>query len=520
MTVRSGGHDGASAAAVATLDDGVAEGDDAASGGLDGDTPVAGGVRHPLADEIRAALGDGGGVDAAAFAAFVAAQARAGLVHGDRPLCRHLTPIVLDAGRYRALGRAAELVTSALCRVARRAIVDGAYATLLGLDANERALAAMDPGYPQALAVGRLDALATAEGFRFIELNADSPAGIADPLLLTRTLLALPHVEGTLRDRADVRPSAPHVGLLAGLRAVFAGWAARRGRSLSPARIAIVDWTDVDTAAEMDLLCELFAEAGISASFVDPEELAYDDAGGGALRARGVPVDLVYRRVIAQELLARGGLDHPLVQAYRDGAVCVANSFRTKLLNKKAGFAILSDPAHAALFSAEERAAIAKTIPWTRRVRPGPVEWAGRRRDLLELLATERERFVLKPNDEYGGKGVRLGWLTDAAEWETALAEAAAGDGERDLLIAQERTVPETVRLTTFEDGIVDEDVNYDLCPYLFAGRMGGVIARVSRTAISNVSAGGGVAGVLIVGAGDGPARGSGLGRRSIEVNE
>lgn len=32
--------------------------------------------------------------------------------------------------------------------------------------------------------------------------------------------------------------------------------------------------------------------------------------------------------------------------------------------------------------------------------------------DLLPFVQANRERLVLKPNDEYGGKGVVLGWDT------------------------------------------------------------------------------------------------------------
>jgi uncharacterized circularly permuted ATP-grasp superfamily protein len=207
-----------------------------------------------------------------------------------------------------------------------------------------------------------------------------------------------------------------------------------------------------------------------------------------------VQVDLVYRRVITQELLNRCGLDHPLIRAYRDGAVCVANSFRTKLLNKKAAFAVLSDPSFRGLFSEAERRAIDAHIPWTRRVVPGPTTWRGRTTDLRQLLMEERERFVLKPNDEYGGKGVLLGWKTPLPRWREALAGAEHG-----CLIAQERTTTQPVSMSTYRGGVVSEEVYTDLCPFLFAGRVEGAVVRVSTTPVTNVSAGGGITGLLVV---------------------
>ena len=43
-------------------------------------------------------------------------------------------------------------------------------------------------------------------------------------------------------------------------------------------------------------------------------------------------------------------------------------------------------------------------------------------------IANHRVQLVLKPNDEYGGKGIVLGWEADDAAWADALrAEKEAG---------------------------------------------------------------------------------------------
>src|SRR6185295_10148488 len=126
------------------------------------------------------------------------------------------------------------------------------------------------------------------------------------------------------------------------------------------------------------------------------------------------------------EFLERCAEDHPLAQAYADARVCIANSFRTKVAHKKAGFAILSDPQYAHLFTSEEAEVLRRHIPWTRRVTKGSTNFEGEDRDLISLIRREREQFVLKPNDDYGGHGVFLGWETSADDWERAIAAALA----------------------------------------------------------------------------------------------
>src|SRR2546427_11924645 len=122
------------------------------------------------------------------------------------------------------------------------------------------------------------------------------------------------------------------------------------------------------------------------------------------MRAGGKPINNVYRRVLTSELLAKGDVSKPLVRACLEGAVTVVNSFRAKLLHKKMSLALLSDDRYAALYTAPQRAAIAKHIPWTRKIHEGHTTYAGKADDLGDFAIAHGEQLVLKPNDEYGGK--------------------------------------------------------------------------------------------------------------------
>ncbi len=62
------------------------------------------------------------------------------------------------------------------------------------------------------------------------------------------------------------------------------------------------------------------------------------------LTAQGTQIDLVYRRVLLNDILAQPDECRALVDAYAARAVCVANTFRCKLAHKKAFFAVLTDP--------------------------------------------------------------------------------------------------------------------------------------------------------------------------------
>ncbi len=120
------------------------------------------------------------------------------------------------------------------------------------------------------------------------------------------------------------------------------------------------------------------------------------------LRSGNFDIDLIYRRLSAQEFLLRFTLNHPLVQAYRDRKVCIVNSFRSELSHKKAMFALLTDETLTAKFPIHERKAIREHVPWTRVVKAGKTTYRDETiDDLIEYIKQNREKLVLRPNDEY-----------------------------------------------------------------------------------------------------------------------
>ena len=121
--------------------------------------------------------------------------------------------------------------------------------------------------------------------------------------------------------------------------------------------IGIIDWHEVPTQSEFQAFKEWFESLGFTCVIADPRELEYS---GGKLRAGGTVIDLIYKRVLIHELVEREGMEHPMVRAVRDRAVCMVNPFRCKVLHKKASLAVLSDERNAALFDAPMRKAIAR----------------------------------------------------------------------------------------------------------------------------------------------------------------
>ena len=181
--------------------------------------------------------------------------------------------------------------------------------------------------------------------------------------------------------------------------------------------------------------------------------------------------------------------------------MCVANSLRCKIPHKKAFFAVLTDERHAHLFSAGERDVIRRHIPWTVLVEERRISRDGQSIDLLPHLRRHRDRFVIKPNDEYGGTGVTLGWETTESEWDAAIARAIV---ERDRgWVAQEKINVRRELFPVCESsatrGVDLRDMLVDFAPYLFRGRLAGFLTRLSSTGLANVTSGGGQVPAFVV---------------------
>lgn len=413
------------------------------------------------------------------------------ITFGGRILCPFLRPFFVSGTDEARMRHAAETLAAAGERVVRAALEVPAVFDQLGLTEAEARLARIDPGYATSSTASRLDAFLLPESLHFAEYNAESPAGPGYTQRLGELFDSLPIMERFRAGRA-VRVHRTIDPLLEALLASYREWGGRE----APPTIAIVDWREVPTWTEFEILGAAFTAAGIPTVLADPRDLAFD---GGVLTAGGARIDLVYRRVLINDIVERADDCAALVAAYRAHAVCVANTLRCKLAHKKAFFAVLTDPRSQALFSGAERDVIAAHVPWTRVVRDGSTDRDGRPVDLLETARRGRDRLVLKPNDEYGGKGVVLGWETGDAAWSAAL-DAALRDPPGTWIV-QERIPVRREVFPRFDEqgGVTMQEMLVDFAPYLFRGRMAGYLTRLSATGLANVTSGGGQVPAFVV---------------------
>ncbi len=416
---------------------------------------------------------------------------RSKLIFGGRRLSPYLRPHFVTETDFARIRTVCETVWSAIEKVKDAAIEDDSLVTDLGITEIERDLIAINPGYRAVSPTARLDSFLTDNAYSFVELNGESPAGIAYVDAAFDIFSELP-VMKKFAETYNVRPLYGRRFMLDVLLDSYEEYLGRKPDTVP--QIAIVDLKGLPTQKEFELFKEFFEREGYPTVICSPEELVFQN---GKLQSGDVTIDIVYKRLLVNEYLPIMDQYPALLDAYRAGAVCMVNSFRSKLIHKKALFAILTDERRAQLFSPAERDAISKHVPWTRLVREEQTTHAGETIDLLEFIRSNQQELVLKPNDDYGGHGITIGWNCDQATWNTAL-ESALANG--DYLVQQRvPTARETFPALKDDGSIEFADQLVDLDPLLFNGKVGSAFTRLSFTELANVSSGGGMVPTFII---------------------
>ena len=417
---------------------------------------------------------------------------RSKLIFGGRPLSPYLRPHFITGTDWARAKAACETVWSALQKVKDAAVQDESILNELGVTEVEKELVKIDPGYKQVSPTARLDSFLADGAYSFVELNGESPAGIAYADSATDIFGKLPAMVefGKKYSVSGFEGRPKMLDVLLSCWAEFCGGNADR----KPV-IAIVDLKDLPTTKEFELFRDYFESAGYDAVICSPQDLEFD---GGKLYYGGVAVDVVYKRLLVNEYLPIIEEFPALLNAYKAGAICMVNSFRSKLVHKKASFAVLTNERFSALFNEFEIDSISQHVPWTRVFREEKTVNAGTEIDLVEWTRSNSQMLVLKPNDDYGGHGIYIGWNSTPSEWDQAIGNALTNG---DYLVQERVKTAKEVFPMMFDElgswNYIEQLV--DLDPLLFNGVVGSAFTRLSSSELANVSSGGGMVPTFII---------------------
>ena len=281
-----------------------------------------------------------------------------------------------------------------------------------------------DPHTPNLPEICRVDLTLTDRGnLHVLELNTDSPAGTYNLDVLIPAQLEQCRSMGMNHVPKDW-PARACAALIHALERHWEGYleaVADPDRPLRTVAILDVDVRNRPTSSEFMEYQRRFEEAGIEATILEPDELAYRD--GKLVRLRdGVRIDLIYKRLLFDDIMrernypsatARGAGIGALEQAYSDNAVCMAPTMRSRMVGNKFLFALVRHPSFERRLrelglelTVDEERVRQHNIPETHVWAAGALE---SQPGLHQGILDDTKSWVLKAVNSFGSNDVHFG---------------------------------------------------------------------------------------------------------------
>jgi len=372
-------------------------------------------------------------------------------------------PVVFPAAELDTLGQAAARLLGLLREAAGRLGTDWRQRhEWLGLDERMAELfddSPFDDEYADTMA--RPDVIWTRDGWRVIEFNVGSALGAQSYVHVLGRAWAELYGEPLARFRAASDPLRARGSLLTRLYRDF-------GADGPVLVIGLAEDIHLPTSRYYDVEVQQLAAAGFDAEYVEAADVYADPERYGRRFAAGV------QRIVTEDWLIAGHDLRPMARLRRAGCRVLAPQ-SARVLNNKRLMAVLSEGRE--WLAPDDFGLVERFLPWTRQVVAETVEFEDGKHFLPDLLARARHRFVLKPADQNGSRGVRLGHECAEPVWADAVATALAAG----TWIVQEYVRPERVPVPLIDTAArrrVTRQLPAIISPYLIDGRLAGGMVR------------------------------------------
>lgn len=221
--------------------------------------------------------------------------------------------------------------------------------------------------------------------------------------------------------------------------------------------------------------------AGVNLTYVDLEELTED---GGLRNASGRRFDLFLQNFIAGGAYLDGEPMGALESSVVNDTTLIASPELSSLLSNKMVLAWITE--RIGDLESRDRNLVLRHVPWTAVLRDGLVLRGGVKADLLDLLEREKDSYVIKPTDAFGGNGVVVGCEVSEKEWREALNR-----GLDSPHVAQQYIAADKMRTSLWDASkreLIDSELVHVISPFIIDGRSEGLLARFSRPGSNGIT--------------------------------
>ena len=389
-------------------------------------------------------------------------------------------PRLFDQETYDKMKWLAETSHRICEKVMRRYLEDPAYRELFDYDERLRDLILIPRRYDALLPFARFDVFLNEDDLTggFCEWNADGSSGMNETRELEISLAPSATMQEFAR-RHHLQTSDlfnPWVEEFISIYETF------ENRVEHPT-FAIVDFMENAVVDEFRVYARCFGEHGYPCLVEDVRDLVYEN---GELRDKtGRKIDAIWRRSVTNDVLTNWEASQPMIAAVRDGAAALIGSFAGHIVHDKQIFPALFWPETRSMLTPEELELVDGYVPQTLLLDEEHVD--------LSKVLSDKDRWIIKPTDQYGARDVYTGQMHTQAEWEDIVERFRDGRAGAPFLVQRYVTPYRSELLPICNDLLIAEDADipretafYNNLPglYSFNGKFGGVFARLGPAPI------------------------------------
>ena len=325
-----------------------------------------------------------------------------------------------------------KIIMSIANKVAKRYMDFPEYRTKFEYSKLLEDLILIDEGYHINVPIGRFDIFyGGKDNFKFCEFNTDGSSAMNEDNTLARILMDTKAINN-MKKKYNISYFELIYKWVEESTKIFKKF----NPDIEKPNVAIVDFKESGTPYEFEEFKKAYINKGFKAVVADPRELKYID---GKLYFKDIKIDLIYRRIVTKEFVDRIDEIEDLVNAYKDGSVCMIGSLKSQIMHNKIIFKVLHEKETLQFLTEEERNFIKKHIPYTE-------EFNGE--DIYKEVLKNKDKYILKPKDLYASKGVYAGKSFSSEDWKRIADESLGKE-----YICQEFCEPFTREFVNFEDG-------------------------------------------------------------------
>ncbi len=301
------------------------------------------------------------------------------------------------------------------------------------------------------------------DDFKFCEINADGASAMNEDMVLA-SIFSMSSIMNDMANTYNISAFELFDSWVEELQRIYSEATGKTDKPI----VAIVDFTENASQIEFEEFLARFKKYGYDAYIVDPTDLTYDDG----LYYQDKKIDLVYRRLVTRDMMDRIDEIPAFEQACLDDKTVIVGNIRSQIIHTKLFFKLLFDDDIRAHFDEKMLAFIDSHIPETYDMTF--------LRQHIDYVVEMRHKYILKPIDHYGSKGVFAGSEHSAKAWRDIIENCL----DKPYILQSYCNPALTDNINLINGDLVIDSYSNITGVYLYNEKFYGVYSRIGQNAI------------------------------------